>query len=174
MFVFLNIRTFEITVLDLRLLCWSRLLSLSSDLSRNREGRWGTTDDYATSFLHFPLFSTALWDLPNSRPVHSLMLSSHLFLCLPCLLPLFHCALQDGFDQTWWTGSEENLFPEDTLSDFNIPGLSYCFAMSSAYSRIVFLKTPVTSISLEFDTAGLWYSICLQFSHCRIYFLKTH
>ena len=42
-----------------------------------------------TSFLHFPLFSTALWDLPNSRPVHSLMLSSHLFLCLPCLLPPF-------------------------------------------------------------------------------------
>ena len=57
--------------------------------SLNREGRWGTTDDFATSFLHFSLFSTALWDLPNSRPVHSLMLSSHLFLCLPCLLPPF-------------------------------------------------------------------------------------
>ena len=54
-----------------------------------REGRWGTTDHFATSFLHFPLFSTALWDLPNSRPVHSLMLSSHLFLCPPCLLPPF-------------------------------------------------------------------------------------
>ena len=57
--------------------------------SLNREGRWGTTDDFATSFLHFPLYSTALWDLPKSRPVHSLMLSSHLFLCLPCLLPPF-------------------------------------------------------------------------------------
>ena len=55
--------------------------------SLNREGRWGTTDDFATSFLHFSRFSTALWDLPNSRPVHSLMLSSHLFLCPPCLLP---------------------------------------------------------------------------------------
>ena len=54
-----------------------------------REGRWGTTDDFATSFLHFSLFSTALWDLPNSRPVHSLMLSSHFFLCPPCLLPPF-------------------------------------------------------------------------------------
>ena len=31
----------------------------------------------------FSLFSTALWDLTNSRPVHSLMLSSHLFLCPP-------------------------------------------------------------------------------------------
>ena len=34
-------------------------------------------------FSIFSLFSTALWDLPNSRPVHSLMFSSHLFLCLP-------------------------------------------------------------------------------------------
>ena len=58
-------------------------------LSLNREGRWGTTDDFATSFLHFSLFSAALWDLANSRPVHSLMLSSHLFLCLPCFLPPF-------------------------------------------------------------------------------------
>ena len=54
--------------------------------SLDREGRWGTTDDFATSFLHFSLFSTALWDLPNSGPVHFLMLSSHLFLCPPCLL----------------------------------------------------------------------------------------
>ena len=55
----------------------------------NREGRWDTTDNFATSFLHFSMFSTALWDMPNSRPVHSLMLPSHLFLCLPCLLPPF-------------------------------------------------------------------------------------
>ena len=53
------------------------------------EGRWGTTDDFTTNFLHFPLLSAAFWDMANSRPVHSLMLSSHLFLCLPCLLPPF-------------------------------------------------------------------------------------
>ena len=57
--------------------------------SLNREGRCGTTDDFATSLLHFSLFSTSLWDLPNSRPVHFLMLSSNLFLCPPCLLPPF-------------------------------------------------------------------------------------
>ena len=57
--------------------------------SLNREGSWDTTDDFATSFLHFSLFSTALWDLPNSRPVHSLMLSSHLSFCLHGLLPPF-------------------------------------------------------------------------------------
>ena len=58
-------------------------------LSLNREGRWGTTDDFATSFLHLSLFSTALGDSANSRPVLSLMLSSNLFLCRPCLLPPF-------------------------------------------------------------------------------------
>ena len=46
----------------------------------NCRGRWGTTDDFTTSFLHFSLFSTALLDL---------VLSSHLFFCLPCLLPPF-------------------------------------------------------------------------------------
>ena len=55
--------------------------------SLDREGRWGTTDYFPTSFLHFSLFSTALLDLSNSRPVHFLMLSSHLFRCLPCLPP---------------------------------------------------------------------------------------
>ena len=55
----------------------------------NRKGPWGTTVDFTTIFLHFSLFSTFLWDLVNARPVHTLMLSSHLFHCLPCLLPPF-------------------------------------------------------------------------------------
>ena len=66
-----------------------KIFLLHHHLFLNRKGRCGTTDNFATSFLHFSLFSTALWDLLNSRPVHSLMLSSHLFLCLPCLLPPF-------------------------------------------------------------------------------------
>ena len=60
---------------------------LTYHLFLNQGGRWDTTDDFATSFLNFTLFSTALWDMVNSRSVHSLMLSSHLFLSLPCLLP---------------------------------------------------------------------------------------
>ena len=43
----------------------------------HRQGRCGTTDDFTTNFFHFSLFSTALWDLANSRPVHSLMLNSY-------------------------------------------------------------------------------------------------
>ena len=40
-------------------------------------------------FFHFSLLSTAVWDLPNSRPVYSLMLSSP-----------FHCALQNVY--SYW------------------------------------------------------------------------
>ena len=58
--------------------------------------RWGTTGDFTTSVHHFSLFSTALWDLANSRPVHSLLLSSRLFLSARSFFP-FHCALQDSF-----------------------------------------------------------------------------
>ena len=58
-------------------------------LSLNRGGRWCTTDDFTASFLHFSVLSTALWDLVDSRSIHSLTLSFHLFFCLPCLLTLF-------------------------------------------------------------------------------------
>ena len=84
--------------------------------SFNREGRWGTTYDFATTFLHFSLFSTALWDLPNSRPVHSLMLSSYLFPCLPCLLPPFTvpCKMvlaRPDERETWLYHCSLRLFP---------------------------------------------------------------
>ena len=49
----------------------------------------GVPQIFCNQFSPFSLFSTALWDLPNSRLVHILMLSSHLFLCPPCLLPPF-------------------------------------------------------------------------------------
>ena len=54
-------------------------------ISLNREGRWGNRwfhNQFAPFFpvLHCPL------GLAKSRPVHSLMLSSHLFLCPLCLL----------------------------------------------------------------------------------------
>ena len=49
--------------------------------------RWGTTDDLATSSLHSSRLSAFLMAAPSVKPVHSGMLSSHLFLCLPRLLP---------------------------------------------------------------------------------------
>ena len=50
--------------------------------------RWGTTVDFTTSFLHSSQFSAFRSMIFHSRPVHSLMLSSHHFLYLPLrLLP---------------------------------------------------------------------------------------
>ena len=50
------------------------------------EGRRGTTDEFATVPFHLDLFSAALVELAKSIPVHSLILSSHLFFCLPLFL----------------------------------------------------------------------------------------
>ena len=52
---------------------YANRLTAPPRLSLNREGRRGTTDDFAIGFLHFSLFTTALWDLANSKPVYSLM-----------------------------------------------------------------------------------------------------
>ena len=52
----------------------------------NLEGRRGTTDEFATIPFHLDLFSAALVELAKSIPVHSLILSSHLFFCLPLFL----------------------------------------------------------------------------------------
>ena len=47
------------------------------------EGRRGTTDEFAKIPFHLVLFSVKL---AKSIPVHSLILSSHLFFCLPLFL----------------------------------------------------------------------------------------
>ena len=57
-------------------------LSYLSYLSRSLADRWGTTVDLKTSFLHSSRFSALRSSIFHSRPVHSLMLSSHRFLCL--------------------------------------------------------------------------------------------
>ena len=50
------------------------------------EGRRGTTDEFATIPFHLGLFLAALVELAKSIPVFSLILSSHLFFCLPLFL----------------------------------------------------------------------------------------
>ena len=51
------------------------------------EGHRDTTDEFETISFHLVLFSAALVELTMTIPVHSWILSSHLFFCLP--LPLF-------------------------------------------------------------------------------------
>ena len=55
--------------------------------SRNLNDRWGIKDDRATTFLHSSLSSAFRWASPNPNPVHSDILSSLTFFCLPFLLP---------------------------------------------------------------------------------------
>ena len=50
------------------------------------EGHRGTTDEFATIPIHLVRFSAALVELAKSIPVHCLILSSHLFFCLPLFL----------------------------------------------------------------------------------------
>ena len=60
-----------------------------SSQSINLGGRRGITDDVATIPFHPSLSSAALKESPDPIPFHSLMLSSHLFFCLPLLLAPF-------------------------------------------------------------------------------------
>ena len=66
--------------------------------SLNREGRWGTTDDFATSFLHFSVLHCplGLGEL-QACPFHDIVFPP-LPLSALSFSP-FHCALQDGFRQ---------------------------------------------------------------------------
>ena len=75
--------------------------ALSSHLPLNREGRWGTTDDFATSILHFvPVLHCPL----GLGELQACPFPDVVFPPLP-LSALssspFHCGLHDGFSQTW-------------------------------------------------------------------------
>ena len=63
------------------------LLILSQ--SFNLGGHRGTTDGIAIIPFHPSLSSATLMESQDPIPVHSLMLSSYLFFCLPLLLALF-------------------------------------------------------------------------------------
>ena len=64
------------------------------DLVIKGDGHRSTTDEFATIPYHLVLFSVALVELTNSILVHSLIVSYHLFLCLPLLFPFtFPCRI---------------------------------------------------------------------------------
>ena len=75
--------------------CWQKFKKhykflpprIEVDLVIKGDGHRGTTDEFATIPFRLVLFSAALVELTNSIPVHSLILSSHLFLCPPLLFP---------------------------------------------------------------------------------------
>ena len=69
-----------------------------------RGGRWGTTDDFGTSFLHFPPVLHCPLGLGELQacPFPDVVFPPFPLSALSS--SPFHCALQDGFGQTWWTG----------------------------------------------------------------------
>ena len=52
------------------------------------------------------------------------MLSSHIFLCLPCLLPPFTVPCKMVFWQAWWTG--DMTIPLQFASLYNVTVSSFC------------------------------------------------
>ena len=97
-------------------------------------GHRGTTDEFATIPFHLDLFSAALVVLAKSIPIHSLILSSHLFFCLLLFLFPFTVPCRIVFDK-----------PEDLETWPN--HLSFRFltrVRSSSYSPMaawIFLRT---------------------------------
>ena len=57
------------------------------------EDHWGVTDDFTITSFHLVLFSAALLELAKSIPVHSLILTSHLFLLATSSCFSIYCAL---------------------------------------------------------------------------------
>ena len=128
-------------------------------LSLNRGDRWGTTDDFTTSFLLFSLFSTTLWDLANSRPVHSPLLSSRLFSVYLVFFPLSLClarwfwpdVMNGKHDHTtaicvslWWAiGLREVQLPAGSWH--RLPRWQHCLYMKWVIAKTLYTRSLVLS-----------------------------
>ena len=118
----------------------------------NRKDRWGTIDDFLTSSLHDSLFSTALWESANSIPVHSLMLSSHLFFCLPLRLLLWTASLV-----TWSFYDMRKIFRKHLIS---MARILFCISAERAHVSEAYRKMDMTRerISLIFELTVMFLS----------------
>ena len=90
-FLYMSVHSFSFCVIFCLSLifsrkCWQKF-KIEVDLVIKGDGHRGTTNEFATIHFHLVLFSPPLAGLTNSIPAHSLILSSHLFLCLPLLFP---------------------------------------------------------------------------------------
>ena len=126
---------------------------LISSQSLNLGGHRGTTDDIAAIPFHPSPSSAALRESPNSIPVHSLMLSSNLFFCLPLLLAPFTVPCRIVF-----------IMPEDR--EMWPYQLSFCFftkVRRSSRTPVTFCcKPPLLSNDLCRKCSEVSYSISSQ------------
>ena len=112
-------------------------LSSSSSIPWPR-GSLGHHRWFHNQFPPFFPVSTALWDLANSRPVHSLMLLSHLFFCLPCLLPPFTVPLKMilARPDEWETSPYHFSLRLFTMVKRSLCGLISCWILAQASSLV--------------------------------------
>ena len=113
------------------------------------EGRRGTTDKLATLPFHLVLFSAALVELAKSIPVHSLVLSSHLFFCLPLFLFPFTVSCMIVF------AKPENLETRPKHLRF----LFLTRIMSSSYSPMATWIFLLTSSLVTWSLYEMFYSL---------------
>ena len=81
-------------------------------------------------FLHFSLFSTSPWDLANSRIVHSLMLSSHLFFCFPISFSVCFIFFPFSLCLARW-------FWPDLMNKRHVHTTAICISLRSSGLRVV-------------------------------------
>ena len=116
-----------------------------SSQSLNLGGRRGTTDDVATIPFHPSLSSAALRESPNPIPVHSLMLSFHLFFCLPLLLVPFTVPCRIVFAMP----EDLEMWPyHPSFRFFTMVRRSSCTTMSSAKWKLVMSRPPMLTLPL--------------------------
>ena len=126
------------------------------------EDRRGTTDEFATIPFHLVLFSTALVELTKSIPVHSLILSSHLFFCLPLFLFSFTmpCRIVFAKPEDLETGPNHLSFQEFVIFSNGCLDLSanllignlvlICFCYLPVYVLIFIILGPLKTGCLDF------------------------
>ena len=123
-------RLFSICVYGEKLYIWgARFSSNKSIYPITLHGRWGTTDDFTTTLFHLVLSSAALAEVARSISVPSLILSSHLFFCLPLYLFPFTVPCRTVFTEL----SDLETWPNH---------LSFCFLSKVRSSSYSFCKPP--------------------------------
>ena len=101
-------------------------MALSSHLSLNREGRWCTTDDFATSFLHFPVLHCVL----GLGELHACAFPEVVSPPLPMYAlssSPFHCTLQDVFSWLLFMKRNAIKLTNRSLSHWHSPRVTVCW-----------------------------------------------
>ena len=114
---------------------WILSFYFLSYLSYSLADRWDTTVDFTTSFLHSSRFSAFHSIILHSRPVHSLMLSSHRFLRLSLRLRP-------------WTDSSRIVLvsPDDRVTcPYHFSSRLFIEVWRSLYDPVAFPILPFTS-----------------------------